>query len=198
VATSTATTTIAADRGPRRLGLSIRSLAASIALVLAVAGLAVCVIGPATGSWRLLPILSGSMAPSFPPGSLVLATPTPAADIRRGEVIVFHAPLGTHHLVAHRVVRVIRAGADPILETKGDANRTADPWNLRLRGTTAWVVRVGVPLLGYGAVYAKQALALLLLTLGVGAAAVILVRRIWRDPARTLDRSHDPHAIPTR
>ncbi len=157
---------------------------------------AVPVVGIATGSWRLLPILSGSMAPELPTGSLALATPVRLTELHVGEVIAYQAPVADHHLTAHRIVRILTHGAEPILQTKGDANAAADPWNLRLGAPTAWVVRGGVPLLGYAAIYARRALALILVLLTVTAIALAVLRRIWRQPATLGDHDHRHASLP--
>jgi signal peptidase I len=152
------------------------------------------VVGQLTGYIRLLPILSGSMTPAFPTGSLAIATPSPLTHIRTGDVIVFHVPVGDHHVIAHRIVRILKHGADPMVQTKGDANSAIDPWIAHLHGDQIWVVRAGIPLLGYAAVYAKRALAAVLILLAVTAIAVALLRRIWRQPVRMVTEPGDDHA----
>jgi signal peptidase I len=149
--------------------------------------------GSDAGYVRLLPILSGSMAPEFPTGSLVIATPVPLTSIRTGEVIVYREPVGAQRLIAHRIVRVVSSGAHPIVLTKGDANAAADPWSAHLEGRQVWVVRTGIPFLGYATVYAKRALAALLVLLAVTAVTGGLLRRIWRQPNKRHTESRDEH-----
>jgi signal peptidase I len=164
--------------------MSAKRLLASVSLLALLAGLlalAVPIVGIATGRWRLVPILSGSMAPHIPTGSLAIATPSPLSAIRPGEVILFKMPIGDHHLTAHRVVRVLRAGAQPVVETKGDANSMPDPWRARLSGTTLWQVRTAVPLLGYAATYAGRS-RFLLLALAALAPIWLCLRLLWRKP----------------
>ncbi len=160
-------------------------LAALLAVALPAAGLA-------TGRWRLLPILSGSMAPRLPTGSLALAMPAPQRSIRAGEVIVFNIPIGDHHQAAHRVVRVLNGGRNPVLETKGDANNTADPWRLKLSGNSAWIVRAGIPFVGYAVVFARR-WGLLLLGVGVLAILAGCLRLLWRQPRAPADSTAAAH-----
>ena len=161
--------------------------AASILLLLAVVTVAVPLLGHATGRWRFVPVLSGSMKPAFAAGSLVLATPVGVDELRVGDVLIYRVPVGDHHLLVHRVVRLDRAGRSPIVETKGDANDAADPWRARLDGSRAWVVRAHVPLVGYASVFAQR-LGLLLLSLSiVGVGMTWGLRRIWRVPRAALD-----------
>src|SRR3546814_18384504 len=52
-------------------------------------------------------------------------------------------------LVVHRVVRVVRAGEHPVVQTGGDANDAPDPWLARLPDGAVWPVRAEVPHLGH-------------------------------------------------
>jgi signal peptidase len=117
---------------------------------LALAVLVLILLGllPHTGWYRTETVLSGSMRPMFGPGDLVVVTPEPTRDIRAGQVISLHIPVGDHHVQTHRVVAVLRGGDNPIVRTKGDANNARDPWVSKLQGTTAWRVRPVVPKAG--------------------------------------------------
>ncbi len=157
----------------------------STLLLLALAAVAVPAVGILTGRWRLLPILSGSMAPGIPAGSLVLVTPSPPQRIRVGDVVVYKIPIADHRLIAHRVVAVLARGRRPLIETKGDANARLDPWHARLQGEKAWLVRAEVPLLGYPALFAKRAWRFLLLAGAVFLLVAAAIRRIWSDSSHT-------------
>ena len=153
--------------------------------MLALAVVAIPTVGLMTDRWRLQPILSGSMAPGIPAGSLVLVTPLSPQRIRVGDVIVYKIPVADHRVIAHRVVAVLARGRREVIETKGDANAGRDPWRARLHGKRAWLVRTKVPLLGYPAVFAKRAWPFLLLASAVLLLLVAALRRIWRTPPRT-------------
>ena len=179
--------------------MSARRLLGGASLLVLTAGLlalAVPVVGLVTGRWRLVPILSGSMAPRIPTGSLALATPAAMRSVHRGEVILFKMPIGDHHLTAHRVVRVLRAGPHPVVETKGDANARRDPWRARLSGSTVWHVRTAVPLLGYAAVDAGRG-RFLLLALAALFPIWLCLRLLWRKPHRDREGVVPPHATGT-
>lgn len=75
------------------------------------------------GQLRVMPVLTGSMAPGIPVGTLVAVTPVSSVHV--GEVIMFSPP-GASRPVLHRVVSASSAG----VWTKGDANPAADPWVL--------------------------------------------------------------------
>jgi signal peptidase len=159
--------------------LSLGSVVATTLVVVATTALAVPVVGHVSGRWRLLPILSGSMAPRIPTGSLVLATPKPASEVRAGDVIIFRAPVAGHRLIAHRVVAVLERGPRPVVQTKGDANSALDPWQARTDGGPIWTVRREVPLLGYVTIFTQRSWPFLVLVLGIAALAIRGLRRIW-------------------
>ena len=184
------------DRSARKS----RSLADVLArLLLAFALLALVLLGllPNLGWYRTETVLSGSMKPYFSPGDIVVVTPEATREVRVGQVISYHIPLGDHHVQSHRVIKVVRGGDHPLVRTKGDANASPDPWTARLNGGTAWQVRAVVPKAGWAIVWLRTpairrfaifALPLLLAILGL--------LRIWRAPGND-ERDEAPDA-PTR
>ena len=106
-------------------------------------------IGPRTGLYRPVTVLSGSMQPTFSRGDLVVATPHRLSTLRVGQVISFQIPVGDHRVESHRIVEILGGGNEPVVRTKGDASQAADPWNAQLTGGSAWVVTQSVPKLGY-------------------------------------------------
>jgi signal peptidase len=104
---------------------------------------------PRLGLYRPLTVLSGSMRPTFDPGDLVIVRPEPVSSVRVGQVISYSVPVGEHQVETHRVIRVLRGGAHPIVQTQGDANNWRDPWTAQLQGTTAWRLTAVIPYGGY-------------------------------------------------
>jgi signal peptidase len=151
-------------------------------LLLGIALLLLVTIGllPHTGWYHVETVLSGSMRPTFGPGDLVVVTPEPVRNVHVGQVLSYHIPTGDKHVQTHRVVRVLRAGAHPIVRTKGDANEAADPWTAKLDGSTAWQVRFSVPKLGWLIVWLRGP-TLRLLTVFVAPLlfALLGLWRIW-------------------
>ncbi|NYE50403.1 signal peptidase [Spinactinospora alkalitolerans] len=87
-----------------------------------------------TGAQALI-VLSGSMEPSIPVGSVVIARPVDPAAVEVGDVITFEHgdPAQTDSfdpeltpLVTHRVVEVEETGEGSLLHTRGDANDVPD------------------------------------------------------------------------
>jgi signal peptidase len=118
--------------------------------------------------FQVFSVLSGSMAPGIPTGSMVIVTRVPAADLHVGDVITF-APPGRAAFISHRIYSLDGPAGAPVVETKGDANPAPDPWKLTLRGS-GWRYLFSVPYLGYALVFAKSGLGRLALVLlpGVG------------------------------
>ena len=171
---------------------TIAALAGTAVALLAVIAFAV---GPAFGAWRITPILSGSMRPDLAVGSLAIATPEFVSDVHPGQVIVFRTPVGDHLTVAHRVIQVIQGGAEPIVQTKGDANAAPDPFRAQLHGNEVWVVRGSVPLLGYAALAAargRMLIAALLTAVLLIPVAVFLARSDLSASGHRLRRARQP------
>jgi signal peptidase I len=123
------------------------------------------------------------MKPSFSPGDIVVVTPEPLRDVRVGQVISYRIPVGDHHVQTHRVIKIARGGAHPLVRTKGDANKAADPWTAELHGTTAWRVRAVLPKLGWAVFWFRSPLVHDLTVLFAPLLLGFLgVMQVWRRP----------------
>lgn len=165
----------------RAIGARAGRLAGRAAIALGILVFAAVAIGPHSGRYRTLTVLTGSMRPTLPLGSVAVVVPTPVQQIAVGDVITYAIPVEDHRVVTHRVVEVIEPG---VIRTKGDANTAADPWVAELKGSTAWKLRGSVP----GAGYAIQALrepGLRIASVLVSTLVMVAIgmRRIWRQPA---------------
>lgn len=93
-------------------------------------------------------VISGSMEPGIPTGSVVVAEPQPFEEVGVGDVVTYQLEPGQAEVVTHRVVGIDTVDGEPRLRTQGDANEEADPEPVRseqLRGT----VRYHVPYIGH-------------------------------------------------
>lgn len=116
---------------------------------------------------RLDAINSDSMAPGLPRNALAAVQPVDVSHIETGDVIAFRLPSNRRTEVLHRVVAAMRQSDGLFFETKGDANKAADPllvpdddvlgrmsWHvpyvgavvLRLQPPIGYLVLVGSPL----------------------------------------------------
>jgi signal peptidase I len=153
-------------------------------LGMAAVAVAAAALGLATGWWQVLPVLSPSMRPAFDAGAAVLAVRVPAGSVRAGDVIVYRAPIQDRRLVVHRVVRVVRAGERPVVQTGGDANDAPDPWLARLPDGAVWKVGAEVPHLGHALLLLRRPpVRSAMLLAGVGVALAWALRAVWSAPA---------------
>jgi signal peptidase len=96
--------------------------------------------------YRAYIVHTGSMAPTFPSGDLVIDRG--GASYARGDVITFEHGAGPGDLVTHRITRITARG----IETKGDANATGDAWTIR-PDQVHGVLVTSLPNLGYAAYF---------------------------------------------
>lgn len=180
-----------ARRGPLRRALGVLGGIATVGLVLAVVGV---VALSALGITRFVPVLSNSMAPGMPVGSLAITEPAPRADVAVGDVVVFTAPLGPRVRVIHRVTRVFGPddadqlqdwSADRLaIQTKGDNNPSGDPWIVTIGDDAVWRRSAVVPVVGWPFVWMGDP-TLRLIAFAVAGAGVTAwaLSIVWRRPA---------------
>jgi len=164
------------------IAVTVTRWAGRVAVVAATLVFLLIAIGPHTGRYRTMTVLSASMRPTMAPGSVVVVTPMPIADIRPGDIITYTAPAPDGRVLTHRVIEVLGPG---LVRTQGDANNTPDPGVAQLNGTTAWKARTQLPALGYAIIALRDPVAHLL-TVGITTALGVLLglRAIWRRPTR--------------
>lgn len=87
----------------------------------------VCAVVPRLAGGEPYTILTGSMRPAYPPGTLVAVRHVPFEQIEVGDVITFQAKPGEPTVITHRVVdTTTNAAGERRLITKGDANGSLD------------------------------------------------------------------------
>lgn len=173
-------------RSRRGLAAGFRRLAVAggaAVMAVAVAVLLGIGVGPAVAPYKVFSVLSGSMAPTMPVGSLVVDGPVPGGAVRAGDVVTFERPARPGDLVTHRVVRIVDSPAGPAYVTRGDANGVPDPWTVPARGTALRVV-FAIPALGYGLAFLHGPWGRLLFVMvpSLFLAAFFLVD-LWRRPS---------------
>lgn len=79
-------------------------------------------------SFGITPLLveTGSMEPEIRAGSVVVSKKTKISQLKKGNVISFYEDSEKNYVVTHRISDINRSGDDVLIETKGDANNTAD------------------------------------------------------------------------
>jgi len=143
---------------------------------------------------QVVVIRGGSMSPAIPLGSAVDVARVQPADLRPGDVVMLKAPNGT--IVTHRVTRLVTLPDGLYVETKGDANQTADA---TLQPVSEIAGRVDFSSVGMGYV-------IYLLTLPTGMASVLalvmtLLFAVWLLEDLELDfaagASGPPQPVPS-
>jgi signal peptidase len=125
------------------------SFALSLAVLLLVIGLAavLIVVPKVTGSIPLT-VLTSSMEPGFPPGTLIIVRPVAVEDVALGDVITYQMETGKPGVVTHRVIAINMTAGERTFVTKGDNNGAADA-SAVLEGQIQGRLWYSVPLIGY-------------------------------------------------
>lgn len=98
-----------------------------LVILAAVAAVALAVAIPRIAGGTPYTVLTGSMEPDLPPGTLVVVRPVDAEDIALGDVITFQLESGKPTVATHRVVAVgTRLDGEQVFTTQGDANGIPD------------------------------------------------------------------------
>jgi signal peptidase I len=156
-------------------GRALLAVMAFAVLVALAAGL-----GPRLLPYRTYEVLSGSMAPALPVGSLIVDLPSDAGSIQPRDVITFPRPDNPGEMVTHRVIARQQGPFGPVFVTKGDANGVPDSWRVSATGT-AWKLTVAVPLAGYMLGLVRTPIGLLLTLLVPGLVLLgMAAHDLWR------------------
>lgn len=129
------------------LGLGV---SAGILAFIVLVGVLVIVI-PAVSGATPMTILTRSMEPTYPPGTLIIVRPTAAEEVKIGDALTYQLKSGEPAVVTHRVIAISTSSSGELaFTTKGDNNAKADelpvrPVQFEKQGT----VWYSVPWIGY-------------------------------------------------
>lgn len=172
---------------PRSTWARARAILGTVVLAVVSLFALITVVIPLLLGAQTYTVLTGSMQPGMPPGTLIAVRPTPFEEVRVGDVVTYQIRSGDPAVVTHRVVGTTSStGGDRLLITRGDANNTDDPpvQAEQLRGT----VVLAVPYLGYpGVVFGGQERGAVIAVIGVavvGYGVVLLVTDLLRSRRR--------------
>ena len=125
-------------------------------LVVAVVILAMLLVGARLFGLQVFTVLSGSMEPTYPVGSLIYVKDVDPYELQDGDVITFLLDEDT--VATHRIVGVVPDEADPTVirfRTKGDANNAEDGTLVHYKNVIGSPVFM-IPKLGYVASYIQK------------------------------------------
>ena len=171
----------------RRLGRVIFALVVAAGFFLGA-----LLIAPGLLGWERYVIVSGSMTGTYDRGSLVFDEVVPVKSLKVGDVITYKPPRGSgpEGLVTHRISSI---GKDPkngarVFRTKGDANKSADPWTFVLPDKRQARVVAGIPHVGFAlAALAQRQFRMLIVGVPAALIALIVLGGVWREAGREAD-----------
>jgi signal peptidase len=108
------------------------------------------------GDTRYEPVLTGSMEPTLPVGSLVIISPVDPPSLQIGDIICYR--FSDSVLITHRIVNITSEG----FQTKGDANEEPDR-KIVTKNQIVGSVVVSIPILGYLGTFMKTPVGFLLM-----------------------------------
>lgn len=141
----------------------IFSIGGTVLLILVIV-LCIPITVPRLFGYDIYTVISGSMEPAIPTGSLIYTKEIPPKEVKKEDVIAFYRVTDSGAIVTHRVVKNQTVSGKFI--TKGDANEKKDPMPVdydELLGKVA----LSVPFLG-------RILATVATTSGKAAAACLI------------------------
>lgn len=175
-----------AGRGARVAGRLLKAI--GVVLMVFVITACLSLVIPKFAGYDAYVVVSGSMEPSIPVGSIVYSKPTDPATLSTGEVIVFMSPAHGDTPITHRVVN--NDTYTGTIVTKGDANENMDanpvPYDNVVGKVVRFVPRVGFTVAMFTSVLGKLVAVLLLLE----AWLLIEVGRRLRNRGVAADREH--------
>jgi signal peptidase len=94
------------------------------------------VVGLVVTGHHLEEVVTGSMQPTIPIGSLVVTESLPAGQLQVGDIMVFPNPNDTKLTIVHRIVWLSHdQSGDVLVRTKGDYNALQDSWTIKRSAT---------------------------------------------------------------
>lgn len=153
-----------------------------IAFIVLIALLLIVSVLPITGNYKVMTVISGSMAPAIKAGSLVMVKPV--SDYKIGDVITFGPYSKTKAPTSHRIYDIKVVDNEPRYITKGDVNNAPDAREIK-KSDILGKVLFSVPYVGYAVDFAKKPIGFALIII-VPAALIIFdeVKKIWKEAVK--------------
>ncbi len=144
-----------------------------IATLIVVVIVVVCgaLVVPKAFGYQMYGILSGSMEPKYPVGSLIYVEPVEASEVEVGDVITFKMAADSDVVATHRVVE--KDDTNEAFTTKGDNNDNIDSSPVSYQRLIGKAV-LCIPMLGYIADFIQSSAGMV-----AGVSAIVLVFVLW-------------------
>ena len=127
----------------------------------------VAIAAPIVMGYRPVVVLSGSMTPTYPVGSIVYYHNCNFEELTVGNAITFRAG---DSLVTHRITTVNKDSGTVV--TKGDNNETEDPNPVEANEIVGKATGFAIPYAGYFVTYGKKPVAIVVM------AAILLINYV--------------------
>lgn len=101
-------------------------IVASALLALVLGAVTVLVVLPRATHGTALTVLTGSMTPGIPVGSVVIDRPVDPGTLKVGDVATYQKAPGVDEYITHRIVKIDTSTNPATFTFKGDANRGPD------------------------------------------------------------------------
>ena len=112
---------------PRGMRHAVGRVLGFVALCVALFAAVILILIPAVTGSQPYTVLTNSMAPKYPPGTLLIVKPADFAALKIGDVVTYQLRSGEPEVVTHRVVSIgVNQEGDRTLITKGDNNSLED------------------------------------------------------------------------
>jgi len=147
--------------------VSSKIISGVIYLLIAVAAL--LTLAPMVIGYRPVIVLSGSMEPIYPVGSIIYYKASSFENIEEGDAITFR--LGGGALATHRVIRKDEAKKEFV--TKGDNNPTEDVNPVSYELVEGSVGKIVIPYAGFAGNYVKKIQVIMILGVLLIACSVV-------------------------
>jgi signal peptidase len=166
-------------RAPSRAATIASRIALAVTVVLFIALLVPTLLG-----YKRYVIVSGSMEPTIPVGSVVYDEIVPVSSLIVGDIITFVPPAeyGMTDPVTHRIASITESASGNLeFKTKGDANETIDPWAFTLDQPEQARVEHHLPYVGYFYIFLSQRwVQLFLIAIPALLLGAYLIVKLWR------------------
>lgn len=130
-------------RAPFRLQWIGQSVSFLLLVVFSLAAVVLIIVPMITGS-QTYSVLTGSMAPTYPPGTFLVVRPTDFDSLQTGDVITYQMESGRPEVITHRITSLSASqDGERMLITQGDNNDVADAnpvMDVQVRGKLFYAV----------------------------------------------------------
>lgn len=110
-----------------QIGAWLRTVFSWLILLVVLALVSAAVVVPRVAGATPYTVLTTSMRPSYPPGTLIVIRPVPADRLAVGDAITYQLESGKPEVVTHRIVGIsYAADGQTTYRTQGDHNASPD------------------------------------------------------------------------